>query len=701
MMRRLHLFALGAVLALSGAMAVGSTQPPAPWTSADIGVVGKAGASNYEKGAFTIDAGGLDIWGAADGFRLVSQPVTGDVTIVARVLSLTNTDTFAKAGVMLRDSVAANSADVILDVKPDGGVEFMTRQSAGGETLYVAGATPPVPTWLRLARVSNQVTAAVSANGSTWTTVGVITVTTPTRAVAGLAVTSHRIDRLNRARFDHVTVTKATPAPAPPPPPVGTRTILIPAGGDLQASIDGANPGDTLVLQPGVTYTGNFVLPNKPGAGFVTIQSAAVSTLPTGRMDPSFAAQLPKIRSGNSDPALVTRPGAHHYRLVGLELQANAQGYGDIVDLGSGDTDQNTLASVPHDLVLDRLYVHGDPLVGQKRGIGLNSASTTIQNSYIADIKAIGQDSQAIGGWNGPGPFTITNNYLEAAGENFMLGGSDPAIPNLVPSDVVVRGNTFAKPLSWRASPWSVKNLFELKNAQRVTVDGNMFEFNWQAGQNGYAIAVTPRNQGGTAPWSVVQQVTFTNNVIRHVASGFNILGVDDEHQSQRTNAITIRNNLLEDVSATAYGGDGRFMILGGGATITIDHNTVLNDGLTTVYVYGTQVPGFVFTNNIISEQGYGAFFGDAVLGRGLGTLSVYFPSYTFAGNLIVHAAAALYPPRNQFPADVASVGFIDPATSNYRLGPTSLYRGLATDGADPGCNLDALFAALRAYSLK
>src|SRR5439155_7972215 len=132
--------------------------------------------------------------------------------------------------------------------------------------------------------------------------------------------------------------------------------------------------------------------------------------------------------------------------------------------LGDGSAAQNTPASVPHDLLVDRVYVHGDPTVGQKRGIGLNSASTSILNSYIADIKAVGQDSQAIGGWNGPGPYTITNNYLEAAGDNLMFGGGDPAIPNLTPTHIVIRRNTLSKPVEWRTSnpQWQVKNIFEL-----------------------------------------------------------------------------------------------------------------------------------------------------------------------------------------------------------------------------------------------
>ena len=88
------------------------------------------------------------------------------------------------------------------------------------------------------------------------------------------------------------------------------------------------------------------------------------------------------------------------------------------------------------------MLVRGDPAKGQKRGIALNSASTTIRNSYIGDIKAVGQESQAIAGWNGPGPYTIENNFLEAAGVNILFGGADPAIPDLVPSDITIRAKS-------------------------------------------------------------------------------------------------------------------------------------------------------------------------------------------------------------------------------------------------------------------
>jgi len=92
-----------------------------------------------------------------------------------------------------------------------------------------------------------------------------------------------------------------------------------------------------------------------------------------------------------------------------------------------------------------------------------------------------------------------------------------------VPSDIEIRHNHFVKPLSWKAddptyagTAWTVKNLFELKNAQRVLVDGNVFEYNWPAAQNGFAILFTVRNQDGHAPWSTVADVVFSNNIVRH-----------------------------------------------------------------------------------------------------------------------------------------------------------------------------------------
>lgn len=221
---------------------------------------------------------------------------------------------------------------------------------------------------------------------------------------------------------------------------------------NLQTAIDAAQPGDTLLLRAGETFTGNFILPDKgTSTSYITIRSDAsdASLPPAGRrITPSSATYLPKIRSSNALAALTVDLRAHHYRLMFLEIQGN--GGSDLLQLGFQNASQNDLSLVPHHLILDRVYIHGHPFQGQKRCVALNSASTTIVNSYISDCKAVGQDAQAICGMNGPGPYTIENNYLEGAGENVMFGGTDPRIPNLVPSDITFRYNYLSKPLAWR-----------------------------------------------------------------------------------------------------------------------------------------------------------------------------------------------------------------------------------------------------------
>src|SRR6185436_5068263 len=168
-------------------------------------------------------------------------------------------------------------------------------------------------------------------------------------------------------------------------------------------------------------------------------------------------------------------------------------------------------------LALDRLYIHGHADRGQKRAVALNSAQTTITGCHISDIKAVGQDSQAIGGWNGPGGYLIENNYLEAAGENIMIGGADPSIPDLTPTDITVRRNLLSKPLAWRdpgGPRWQVKNLFELKNARGVVVERNVMERSWQQAQSGYAVLFTVRNQDGGCPWCQVEDVQVRSNIV-------------------------------------------------------------------------------------------------------------------------------------------------------------------------------------------
>jgi hypothetical protein len=248
------------------------------------------------------------------------------------------------------------------------------------------------------------------------------------------------------ARAAALTVITLIPAHA------GASTISVPQGADLQAALNAARPGDTILLDPGAVYVGNFELPMHGGTTYVTLRTGGADTLlpPAGtRITPNHATYLAKLRSPNGMPALATKAGAAFWRVMLLELNAsNSQG--DLLALGNGTPLQNALSLVPHHLIIDRVYIHGDRLNGQKRGILLNSGDTTIVNSWVSDIKAVGVDTQAIAGANGPGPFHIENNYLEGAGNVFMIGGDDPKIAGLVPTGLVFRSNVVTRPLSWR-----------------------------------------------------------------------------------------------------------------------------------------------------------------------------------------------------------------------------------------------------------
>ncbi|MGZ5474970.1 MAG: hypothetical protein ACXW29_00640 [Thermoanaerobaculia bacterium] len=474
-----------------------------------------------------------------------------------------------------------------------------------------------------------------------------------------------------------------------------TPTRILSQGDDLQDALDDAKPGDLIALQPGAIFRGPFTLPKKNADGWITIRTNlgdGAFVAPGTRVAPSDARLMPVIES-DSDFAITTDAGAHHYRFIGIEVRPQSGVFvRNLITLG---TDTNSFDALPHHLVFERCYVHGDPKVGGRRGIALNSRHTAIIDSYISDFKETGNDSQALAGWSGAGPFAILNNYLEAAGENLMFGGADPDVKNLVPSDIEIRGNLFAKPLGWKkgsvsyaGTSWSVKNLFELKNARRVLIDGNVFENNWLDAQNGFAILFTPRNQDGGAPWSMVRDVTFTRNTVRHAGSGMNILGTDDLRPSEQTKRITIRDNVFEDVDGAKWGGAGRlFQILDGAADVVIEHNTAFHTG-DVVVGEGDPNTGFVYRNNLTPHNQYGVG-GSNTYGNPQQALATYFPGAVFVKNVMIGGRAQNYPPDNFFPATAADVGFVDLAGGDYHLAANSPYKAAATDGRDIGAVID------------
>jgi hypothetical protein len=185
---------------------------PAPFRGADVGDVALAGSSRFADDAFTIRGSGADIWAQADAFRFVYQPLDGDGSITARVLSEDNTSEWAKAGVMIRQSLAADAPHAMAIVTPANGIAFEFREVVGGNSSNVntGAGNGAAPYWVRLVRQGNTVTAYNSPDGVNFTQLGnPTTIEMGPAVLIGLAVTAHDNSQLCTATFDHVTVVRA------------------------------------------------------------------------------------------------------------------------------------------------------------------------------------------------------------------------------------------------------------------------------------------------------------------------------------------------------------------------------------------------------------------------------------------------------------------------------------------------------------
>jgi hypothetical protein len=179
---------------------------PSPWETTDIGAVGATGSAIYNNGTFTVAGSGEDIQGTADEFRYVYQAASGACEIKARVTGVGNTNPWAKAGVMIRESLTAGSKHAMMIVSASSGVEFLWRSSTGG-TSSQSLASGSAPLWVRVVRSGKKFTGYTSPDGVTWTSIGSTNINMAASVYIGLCVTSHADGALNTSTFDNVTAT--------------------------------------------------------------------------------------------------------------------------------------------------------------------------------------------------------------------------------------------------------------------------------------------------------------------------------------------------------------------------------------------------------------------------------------------------------------------------------------------------------------
>jgi regulation of enolase protein 1 (concanavalin A-like superfamily) len=208
-----RLLIISFVLILSSALRPADVEAqalPSGWATSNVGGPARSGTAAYASGTFTIEGGGTDIWDPSDQFFFAHRRISGDVTIVARVGSVENTHSWAKAGVMIRESLAANSKYAFTLVSRSRGVTFQRRTATGG-TSSSTGVSGAAPMWVRVQRRGSSITASRSTNGTSWSTIRTSTISMASTVYVGLAVTSHNPSALATATFTNVSVANLLP----------------------------------------------------------------------------------------------------------------------------------------------------------------------------------------------------------------------------------------------------------------------------------------------------------------------------------------------------------------------------------------------------------------------------------------------------------------------------------------------------------
>jgi hypothetical protein len=406
-----------------------------------------------------------------------------------------------------------------------------------------------------------------------------------------------------------------------PQPPV----YMVNTAAGLQQAINTVPGGATIEIAPG-TYIGNFTLPQKQQQ--VTIEGC-------GGVE---------LRSPSNAPVIQTLANGDNWKIVGcsdtdrLTLSQVTSGY--LVRLG---THLQTQAEIPQNHHFEYVHFKGDPITGSRRGIVLHSINATVTHSRFTDFKQAGQDTQCIGGWNGPGPYTITFNYCEGAGENIMFGGADPSITGMLPCDILIADNTLVKPASWKGSSWTVKNLIEFKSGCRVQIIGNTLDGVWPPGQDGFAVLLKSTNQYGGCTWCKTEDIEIAHNTLVNVSGGFKLAGKPEANQAVRANTINIHDNVIT-VDST-LGGTGRCAQIMGVANVKFEYNDCQSaTWANTIYVTEAGLNGgLILRGNILRDYtSSGGIKGDGQT-EGVVSLNYYAAGYIFTGNLVISSQTTNY----------------------------------------------------------
>jgi hypothetical protein len=529
---------------------------------------------------------------------------------------------------------------------------------------------------------------------------------------------------------------------------VATTGTDLQRGTALQAALNNAARNTVILVPAGFTYDmGGAVLtlPAKAPTATPWIWLVADTiyhgTFPRAagqRVLTGDASAMPTIKGSNRLGVINTVAGnadCSNYWMAGLDVISTAEdpnygGAGDLLQfaimLGVFRGSQVSLATTPGHFGVDRCLVHSTSVIQGQGGVGLFCRHAVLRDSrsYSWRSSVTKTDSQAVACLNGPGPFRITNNYLEANGENFMMGGAgDPSHQDLMPQNIWFDKNWCRKPMEWNphhpshvpAPASNCKNQVESKGSWRVLIEGNVFENCWREGQNGAVFQIwncpvptAPDGTPGSLAWAKCQDWHIRYNSFINCNAGISMRASGTEMHAGTipTQRIYIAHNIGKGWhTPTLNGGPDISYFFKPDAPDSADlhldhiqlvHNTLVQasasrTNMKWLDLNGTPAGGGKHTNIVIKDNvlGNADYLIKSNAGDNAAGLAAHCDGAVWDYNVCIdpfNVAAFMPGLNNQYITDINGVGFSSVPAENYALvsGP---FLGDGSDGTDPGAN--------------
>ena len=517
--------------------------------------------------------------------------------------------------------------------------------------------------------------------------------------------------------------------PAQPQADATGTVIRVRPGDNVAAAFDQLQlTGGTLLARPGRYQGVNFIARKRPPNAPVVVIRSDTENLPAEgqRITREYEGGIAVFASATTDSTFVTQNGARHVGFVGVGFGPTPHVERTLVAIGNDKRAMRTVEDTPQGFTFDRVLMWGMDQRGQHLGIRANGGDITATGCAFYDFVEPGRDSQAVCGWNGSHHHVWDNCLFEAASENVLYGGSDPASAEMNPRDVLFQRCTFSKDLRWNRWPnnGSIKALFEIKNISGLKVDACIFERNWRdSWPSAVAIVLKVVNQENTAPFACCQDVEIVDTIVRDCGTVLQVVGWGDGWSSanpdarltQRMRNVAIRNLLAYNLNTSPeFMGEAKGLPCANPPDgLSLDHVTMVGNrhSFHNFWNHGDQPRGseLRWTNSIMHDGAYGVLASPPyarnvspnppTCTQGLEALrQCGYDRVDFRGNVV---AASGGKPGN-WGADNACIPEADVLASydrQKRITPGSpvARHAKTTDGAAPGADIDRLLARIGA----